>query len=57
MSETILIDYLREADRYYEEELKRKEDIFKWNIGEQVVKTFRNEMLIKPREYLKPAII
>jgi hypothetical protein len=50
MSETILIDYLREADRYYEEELKRKEDIFKWNIGEQVVKTFRNEMLIKPQE-------
>lgn len=34
MDETILIDYLREADRYYEEELVRKETIFKWNIGD-----------------------
>lgn len=52
MDETILIDYLREADRFYEEELQRKETIFKWNIGDQVIKTFRNEMLIKPQEQL-----
>ena len=48
MDETNLIDYLKEADRYYEEELKRKDTIFKWSIGDQVIKTFRSEMLIKP---------
>lgn len=52
MDETNLIDYLRETDRYYEEELARKETMFKWAIGDQVIKTFRNEMLIKPQEQL-----
>ena len=52
MDETNLIDYLRETDRFYEEEMKRKETIFKWSIGDSVIKTFRNEMLIKPQEQL-----
>ena len=26
--------------------------MFKWSIGDQVIKTFRNEMLIKPQEQL-----
>lgn len=52
MNGTNLVDYLKESDRYYEEELKRKETIFKWSIGEQVIKTFRQEMLIKPQEQL-----
>ena len=52
MDETNLIDYLKQTDRYYEEELKRKDTMFKWSIGDQVIKTFRNEMLIKPQEQL-----
>ena len=28
----------------------RKEQIFKWSIGDEVIKTFRKEMIIKPQE-------
>ena len=50
MDGTNLIDYLREVDRYYEEELKKKDTLFKWAIGDQIISTFRREMLIKPQE-------
>jgi len=49
MDSTNLIDYLKSTDKFYEEELQRKEQIFKWSIGDEVIKTFRREMLIKPQ--------
>lgn len=52
MDSTNLIDYLKSTDKFYEEELQRKEQIFKWSIGDEVIKTFRREMLIKPQQQL-----
>ena len=52
MDSTNLVDYLKQTDKFYVEELERKEQIFKWSIGDEVIKTFRKEMLIKPQEQL-----
>lgn len=52
MNITNLIDYLKIADKHYEEEKKRIEKIITWNINVQVIKTFRQEMLIKPQREL-----
>ena len=40
MDGTNLIDYLREVDRYYEEELKKKDTLFKWAIGDQIISDY-----------------
>jgi len=48
MDITNLIDYLKIADRYYDEEKKRVEQILTWDIGSEVLKAYRREMLIKP---------
>jgi hypothetical protein len=38
MDSTNLIDYLKIADKYYEDEKNRIEKIMKWNIGTNVIK-------------------
>ena len=48
MNSTNLIDYLKVADRYIKEEKVRVEQLLTWDIGGQVLKVFREEMLIKP---------
>ena len=49
MDHTNLIDYLREADKYNKDELNRVEQLLTWEVGPQVVKVMRQEMLIKPQ--------
>lgn len=48
MQTTSLIDYLKIADRFYKEEKTRVENLFTWEVGQEVLKVFRREMLIKP---------
>lgn len=48
METTSLIDYLIVSDQYYKKELVRKDTLLTWDIGNQVLQQFRNEMLIKP---------
>ena len=52
MDQTNLIDYLRIADKHYEEEKSRVEHILTWDVGQSVLKTFREEMLMKPQALL-----
>lgn len=44
-----LIDYLKETDKFYTQERSRVTHIFNWDIGEEILKTFRQEMLLKPQ--------
>lgn len=48
MDQTTLIDYLKVAKQHHEEEKKRIEQILTWDVGSQVLKVYRQEMLIKP---------
>lgn len=48
MDSTNLIDYLKVADRYSNEEHNRVENLLTWDIGDEILKVFRTEMLIKP---------
>ena len=48
MDTTILIDYLKVADRYYQEEKERVDKVLTWDGGKDVLKAFRREMLLKP---------
>ena len=52
MDTTILIDYLKVADRYYTEEKERVEKVLTWDGGQDVLKAFRREMLLKPQDQL-----
>jgi cullin 1 len=52
METTSLIDYLKITDRYYKEEKQRVEVLFTWDVGQEVLKVFRREMLIKPQQTL-----
>lgn len=52
MDSTNLIDYLKVADKHYREEKERVEQLLTWDIGSEVLKVFRNEMLIKPQTQL-----
>ena len=47
-----LIDYLKETDKFYTQERSRVTHIFNWDIGEEILKTFRQEMLLKPQAQL-----
>jgi hypothetical protein len=49
MDNTTLIDYLKVTNKYYQEEQSRVENLFTWDVGQQVLKVFRAEMLIKPQ--------
>ena len=48
MDSTNLIDYLKVAERYSNEEHSRVENLLTWDIGDEILKVFRTEMLIKP---------
>lgn len=48
MDTTNLIDYLKVADRYRKDEQNRVEQILTWDIGQQVLQSFRRKMLIEP---------
>ena len=48
MNSTNLIDYLKVADRYCREEQNRIDTLLTWDIGLEVLKVFRSEMLVKP---------
>jgi len=50
--QTNLIDYLRETDKFYTQEKNRVTHIINWEIGEEILKTFRQEMLVKPQPQL-----
>jgi len=52
MDSTNLIDYLRVADRYRKEEQARVEQLLTWDVGQEVLKAFRREMLLKPQAQL-----
>lgn len=52
MDSTNLIDYLKVADRYRREEESRVEQLLPWDVGQEVLKAFRREMLIKPQAQL-----
>ena len=52
MDSTNLIDYLKVADRYCKEEQTRIEKLLTWDIGIEVLKVFRSEMLVKPQAVL-----
>ena len=52
INETNLIDYLTATDKLYTEEKNRTIHIFNWDIGEEILKTFRQEMLVKPQAQL-----
>lgn len=52
MDQTNLIDYLKTADKHNEKEKQRVENILTWDVGQQVLKTFRKEMLVKPQAQL-----
>ena len=41
LNQTNLIDYLKETDKFYTQEKARVMDIFNWDIGEVILKTFR----------------
>ena len=47
MDSTNLIDYLKVADRYRKDEQNRVDQILTWDVGQEVLKAFRKEMLIK----------
>ena len=49
MDSTNLIDYLKVAEKYFNEEVARVENLLTWDVGQQVLKVFRTEMLIKPQ--------
>jgi hypothetical protein len=48
MDSTNLIDYLRVSDKYRRDEQNRVEQLLTWDVGQEVLKVFRREMLIKP---------
>ena len=50
MDQTNLIDYLRIADKHYEEEKSRVEHILTWDVGQSVLKTFREEIFFYGNE-------
>ena len=52
MDSTNLIDYLKVADKYSREEKERVEQLLTWDIGQELLKVFRREMLIKPQAQL-----
>ena len=52
MDSTNLIDYLKVADKYCREENQRIEQLLTWDIGQEVLKVFRKEMLVKPQSSL-----
>lgn len=52
IDEMTLIDYLKETDKFYTQERSRVAHIFNWDIGEEILKTFRQEMLVKPQAQL-----
>jgi len=43
---------LKTADKHNEKEKQRVENILTWDVGQQVLKTFRKEMLVKPQAQL-----
>jgi cullin 1 len=48
----VLIDYLKDAQKCYGNERHRVAMIFNWDVDQQILKTFRAEMLIKPQSVL-----
>ena len=48
MESTNLIDYLRVVDKFKKDEQNRVNEILIWDVGQEVLKAFRREMLIKP---------
>ena len=48
MESTNLIDYLRVVDKFKKDEQNRVNEILIWDVGQEVLKAFRKEMLIKP---------
>ena len=52
MDSTNLIDYLKVAERYRKDEQNRVDQILTWDVGQQVLKAFRKEMLIKAQTQL-----
>ena len=49
MESTNLIDYLKIADKFRNDEQNRVNQILTWDVGFEVLKAFRKEMLIKPQ--------
>lgn len=47
-----LVDYLVETSKNYAMEQRRTELIFNWDIQDEILKTFRSEMLVKPQAAL-----
>ena len=45
---TSLVDYLKETARSYSAERHRTLHIFNWEVDEEILNTFRAEMLVKP---------
>lgn len=52
MDQTNLIDYLKSADTHNEKEKARVDNILTWDVGQQVLKAFRKEMLVIPQPKL-----
>jgi hypothetical protein len=52
MDSTTLIDYLRVTDRFRKEEVGRVEELITWEVGQEILKAFRREMLVKPLQQL-----
>jgi len=52
MDFTNLVDYLRVVDRFRKEEQARVEQLLTWDVGQEVLKAFRREMLLKPQAQL-----
>ena len=52
MENTTLIDYLKVVDSYLDAETLRTERVLSWDIGTELLKKFRQEMLIKPQDKL-----
>ena len=47
--QTNLIDYLKEANKYYIKEKAHVNNIYNWEIGEDILKSFRKQMLVIPQ--------
>ena len=48
----VLIDYLKDARKCYGNEKHRVSMIFNWDVDQQILRTFRSEMLVKPQKVL-----
>lgn len=48
MGTTSLIEYLTIAQNHYEKEKAKAETVFTWSVSSDILRTFREEMLVKP---------